>query len=67
MNPAASLTTPRLLSVKEAAKALCISDRTLWTLTQSGRITAVKLSPRAVRYEVAELYRFIQQAKGGAR
>jgi len=55
--------TPHLLTVKEAAKRLAISERTLFSLTAAGRIPAVRISIRAVRYDVADLTRFIESVK----
>lgn len=58
---------PQLLTVKEAAKALCISDRTLFTLTQTGRIKSVRISKACVRYDVRDIEAFIAAAKGGTQ
>lgn len=48
-----TITTPRsaamLLSANDAAKALSISTRTLWSLTANGEIPAVRIG-RLVRY-----------------
>ena len=54
----------RLLRVDEAAEFLAISPRTLWTLTNSGRIKCVHVG-KNVRYSRADLLAFA--AKGGAR
>lgn len=57
---------PRLLlTATEAAEALAISPRTLWTLTQTGQLRAVRIGPsrRAVRYTIDELEGFIERAK----
>ena len=59
-----SPTTDRLLRVDEAAEFLAISPRTLWTLTNSGRIKCVHVG-KNVRYSRADLLAFA--AKGGAR
>lgn len=59
----ASAIAPRLVKPREAAAYLAISERKLWSLTQDGRIPAVRLD-RSVRYDVADLDRFIQAAKG---
>jgi excisionase family DNA binding protein len=54
--------TPLLLDAKQAAKALGISERTLWSLTAPrGPIRAIRIG-RAVRYSVRELERFIEQS-----
>lgn len=52
---------PRLaLRPKEAAKALGIGVRLLWSLTNSGRIPHLKLG-RTVLYPVAELERLLAE------
>ena len=55
--------SPRLVSVREAARYLGICERTLWSLTQEGRIPAVKIR-RCIRYDIADLDSFIATAKG---
>lgn len=61
--PAATSTRPfDLLPTREAARALSVSERTLFTLTQRGDIPAVRIG-RSVRYDPADLHRFIEQAK----
>jgi excisionase family DNA binding protein len=56
--------TPKLyLSPREAAKALGICERTLWTLTQQGKIPCVRFN-RAVRYSV-DMLRELGRSKGG--
>ena len=51
-----------LLTVPEAAKALAISPRTLWSLTQSGAIPCVRIG-RSVRYDPADLKAWIESRK----
>jgi excisionase family DNA binding protein len=58
-----TIETTRLMTVKEAAKYLCISERKLWSMTQAGEITAVRFG-RTVRYDIKDLENFIQRAKG---
>jgi excisionase family DNA binding protein len=53
-----------LLTPLEAAQALSISPRSLWTLTQSGRIRSVRIG-RQVRYPVDALNEFIDQCPPG--
>jgi len=53
----------RLLTVKDAAAYLAISERKLWSMTNSGEIPVVRLG-RAVRYDLNDLDSFIQKAKG---
>ncbi len=54
---------PSLLRVPEAAKLLAIGTRLLWSLTNSGQIPCVRIG-RAVRYDPADLQRWIEKAKG---
>ena len=53
-----------LLSPQEAARALGVSERTLWSLKASGEIPHVRLG-RCVRYPVADLQRWIDEHKNG--
>lgn len=54
--------TPQLLPPRDAARAMSISERTLFTLTKRGDLPAVRIG-RSVRYDPADLQRFIDQAK----
>lgn len=58
--------SPLLLTTREAAAALRISERTLFTLTKTGQIPCVRFG-RSVRYAPADLQRWIadQTTKGG--
>ena len=58
-----TIKTTRLMTSKEAAVYLAISERKLWSMTQTGEIPAVRLG-RAVRYDLNDLDSFIQKAKG---
>ena len=49
-----------LLSSREAAKRLSISERTLWTLTDRGEIRCIRMGT-AKRYPIIELERFIER------
>ena len=54
-----------LLTSRQAAQALQISERTLWSMKASGEIPHVLLG-RSVRYPVADLQRWIEErTKGG--
>ena len=53
---------PMLLTVRQAAKVLSISERTLWTLTANGEIQAVRFG-RSVRYDPADLRQWIETKK----
>lgn len=52
-----------LLSVREAATAMGICEKTLWTLTQTGEIPVIRIG-RAVRYPVDGLREWIQKKSG---
>ena len=47
-----------LLTIKEAAKLLSISERTLWTLTQTREVATVRIG-RAVRYALEDLQKYV--------
>jgi excisionase family DNA binding protein len=51
-----------LLTAPEAAKALAISPRTLWSLTQRGDIPCVRIG-RSVRYDLEDLRAWIASRK----
>lgn len=56
-----------LLTPKEAAEALAISPRKLWSMTAAGEIPHLRLG-RSVRYPLNDLRHWISdQQKGGAR
>jgi excisionase family DNA binding protein len=57
---------PILVSPRDAARALGISTRTLWTLTHDGRLPCRRIG-RLVRYHVDALRAFAAGAEGGAR
>lgn len=63
MNSARSV-EPLLVTPREAAVLLSISERKLWELAAHGDIKRVKVG-RSVRYELSELRRFVE-ASGGA-
>ncbi len=52
-----------LLKPNEAAAALAISPRLLWSLTQSGDVPCVRIG-RAVRYDPRDLTVWIDRQKG---
>lgn len=53
-----------LLKPRDAAKALQISERTLWELTRRGEINRLKINS-SVRYDVKDLQAFIEAKKTG--
>jgi len=52
---------PWLLTARQAAKVLSISERTLWGLTKSGDIPAVRFGGRNVRYSPDDLREWIRR------
>jgi len=52
---------PMLLTPRQAARVLSISERTLWGLTKSGDIPAVRFGGRNVRYSPDDLRAWIQR------
>jgi excisionase family DNA binding protein len=53
---------PQLIRSGEAARFLAISERTLWSLTRSGRVPHVRVG-RCLRYDVDDLRQWIEQKK----
>ena len=51
-----------LLTAREAADVLRISERTLWTLTQEGELPSVRVG-RSVRYDQGDLAEWITSRK----
>jgi excisionase family DNA binding protein len=51
-----------LLSSREAAKVLSISERSLWTLTKNGEIPFVKIGA-CKRYTLSDLMEFVDRNK----
>lgn len=52
-----------LLTPREAAEALRISERKLWGLTASGQIPCLRIG-RSVRYDINDLREWIDERKG---
>jgi len=55
--------TPLLLTARQAAKLLNISERTLYARTVDGSISVVRIGNRGIRYDPADLRRWIESAK----
>ena len=51
-----------LLNSREAARLLCISERTLWTMMKSGSLPHVRIG-RSVRYDRGDLKIWIDKQK----
>lgn len=56
-------TEPALLTRKQAATWLSISERHLTDLTRSGRIAVIRIGRKAVRYAMADLRAFAQACR----
>ena len=52
-----------LLTPRETAEVLRISERTLWGLTASGQIPSLRIG-RSVRYDINDLRDWIDERKG---
>ncbi len=55
-----------LVNAKTAAKLLCVSERTLWTLTNCGDVPSLRIG-RAVRYDRRDLMKWIESKKSNRR
>ncbi len=58
---------PLLLTARQAATLLNLSERTLYRLTAGGDIPVVKIGPRGVRYDVGDLKSWIARAKNSEK
>lgn len=56
-------TDTRLMTYQDAAKVLCVTDRTVWQLVKDGHLPAVRFG-RSVRIDPADLREFINRSKG---
>ena len=63
-NHAGSEPLQPLLTAREAANLLRISERKLWQLTNCGEVPCVRLG-RSVRYDARDLANWIEQNKRG--
>ena len=59
------LAPTQLLTAREAARTLAVSERTLWSMTRRGDVRPVRFG-RAVRYDAADLVALVERAKGRA-
>ncbi|OHB67881.1 MAG: hypothetical protein A2Y76_11345 [Planctomycetes bacterium RBG_13_60_9] len=57
-----AIISPLLLTPRQAARLLNISEKTLYTVTRTGRIKAVRIG-HAKRYTMADIQAFIDAAK----
>jgi excisionase family DNA binding protein len=56
-------TSRRLFTRQQATNLLNISDSFLRELTRTGRLTAVRLGRKAVRYDLVDLERLLNDSK----
>jgi len=48
-----------LISIKAAAKMLCVAPATLYMWASAGRVPHIRLGNRCIRFQVAQLIEFI--------
>lgn len=58
---------PILLTARQAAKLLNISERTLYARTADGSIPVVRIGNRGIRYDPADLVAWIERAKNSEK
>jgi excisionase family DNA binding protein len=58
---------PILLTARQAARLLNISERTLYARTADGSIAVVRIGNRGIRYDPADLRRWIERAKNSEK
>ena len=64
--PTAADDSALALRPRDAARALGISERTLWTLTKQGQVPHLRIG-KAVRYPVHLLRQWMEQQAGQVR
>ena len=57
-----STVEPMLLTTRQAARTLSVSERTLYSLREAGEIRAVRVSKRGVRYSIDDLREYVRRA-----
>ena len=65
MNVHAQKAERLLLTERDAARALAVSPRTVWSLADSGQLPVVRIG-RAKRYDLRDIESLIQRLKGQA-
>lgn len=58
---------PMLLTARQAAQLLNISERTLYARTADGSIAVVRIGNRGIRYDPADLRAWIARAKNSEK
>lgn len=59
-----AVSVPQLLTYKQAATVLGVTERTIWTLVNRGSLPVVRFG-RSVRIDPADLRAFIERSKQG--
>jgi excisionase family DNA binding protein len=62
VSKAEAATSKLLLTAREAARALAVSERMLWGITKRGDLKCVRFG-RAVRYDPRDLQQLIESSK----
>ena len=58
---------PLLVNIRDAARLLGVSERTVWQLRHDGRIPAVQIGTRSYRFSVRALEDFANGHANGQR
>ena len=58
-------TAPMLYTRRQVARMLGVCEKSVWALTRDGKLPAVRVSERLIRYTLADIEAFIDAAKGG--
>ena len=63
MKAQGSVDSPQLLTVHEAARALAISERSVWTLASDGTLPPVRFGKAITRFDRADIVKLIETRK----
>jgi len=58
---------PLLVNLRAAARLLCMSERTAWTLAKRGELRTVRIGRRMIRFSIADLRTFVAERRAGPR
>jgi len=56
-----------LWTARQTAEVLNVSERTVFTLTKSGKLPVVKIGERGIRYDPRDVRAWIEAAKRGQK
>lgn len=54
-----------LLDIRETARALKLSDRTVWSLANTGELRSVRIG-RSRRFDLRDVHAFVERKKQGS-